>query len=158
MRSLLRPWLQEGTVVLYEMQYSPDAELAYVWQDHLLRLCQRHVMPRTRWVSHFDVDEFLMVDPSHWLTTVPVPVSNPEREEASAVSWSYPLHRLLAELDEALCIPMTRLDFVNFGARDLGRDEMVIERHTIRNKVSPSRSTYGKVRALVENALYADCH
>jgi hypothetical protein len=134
----------EGVVVLYEMEYSQEAQIGYVWQEHLLRLCHRHIMPTTRWVSHFDVDEFLVVDPSHWLPSVPVPVTL-GAGEGTLTSWSYPLHERLALLDGALCVPMTRVDFVNYGVRELGRDEMVVERHTIRGKMAPSRSTYGKV-------------
>lgn len=163
MRALLRPWLQEGSVVLYEMDYdgeysaSPPATatadriltaedpVGMIWQSQLIRLCERHVLPHSSWTSHFDVDEFLMVDAPHWTPAMPSPAAKTDLVTETRPVWDFPLHRLLRQLHEARCVPLTRLTFQNYGARQLEPNEMVVERHTVREKVNPSRSTYGKM-------------
>lgn len=165
MRRLLKPWLEEGSVVLYELDYDGELYLCVycistvelnelmvnaesvkvgnVYQTHVLRLCERHVLTTSSWVIHHDVDEFLMVDAPGWSSPTPSPISPPSR---SPQEWSYPLHRLFDQLDQATCVPVLRYPFQNYGVRELGREQYVTEELTVRDRVPPGYHTYGKVR------------
>lgn len=123
-----------------------------VYQQHLLRLCERHILPATNWALHHDLDEFLMVDPPGWSPHVPTLVPEPEVEEGVS-AWRYPLHSLLDQLEKATCVPVTRIMFQNVGARELKAGEMVTEIHTTRERKQANRFTYGKV----SEGLSADC-
>lgn len=123
MRRLLRPWLEEGSVILYELDYDGKlpffvydfiASLLTVWreesiaesvkvgsvyQTHVLRLCEKHVLTTSSWVIHHDVDEFLMVDAPGWSSPLPARVSTPASElRQENTQWTYPLHSLFAQL------------------------------------------------------------
>ncbi|GAA5873294.1 hypothetical protein JCM16303_001084 [Sporobolomyces ruberrimus] len=142
MRRLLKPWLEEGSVVLYELDYDESVKVGNVYQTHVLRLCERHVLTTSSWVIHHDVDEFLMVDAPGWSSPTPSPISPPSR---SPQEWSYPLHRLFDQLDQATCVPVLRYPFQNYGVRELGREQYVTEELTVRDRVPPGYHTYGKI-------------
>lgn len=60
--------------------------------------------------------------------------------------WTFPLHARFNEiLHRATCVPILRLPFQNYGVRELGWAESVVERQTVRDKVDPNFHTYGKV-------------
>ncbi|GAA6006915.1 glycosyltransferase family 2 protein [Rhodotorula paludigena] len=168
MRRLLRPWIDEGTVVLYELEYEDGVDIGAVYQNHVLRLCERDVLPVTSWVSHHDVDEFLMVDAPGWSPTLPslvntsLPAADPssplvhdatdaeDRSAGEALApsqrWTYPLHaRFDSLLSEATCVPMLRLPFQNYGVRTLEPTDFVTERQTVKDRVPPNFHTYGKM-------------
>ncbi|BGP13145.1 hypothetical protein JCM10213_000277 [Rhodosporidiobolus nylandii] len=149
MRRLLRPWIEEGSVVLYEIDYDEKASIGTVYQTHALRLCEKYVLPNVQWASHHDVDEFLMVDAPGWSSPVPSPAAVPSSATEAAVEpspgWTYPLHARFAHLDVATCVPILRLPFQNYGVRDLEPGELVTERQTVREQVGPAYHTYGKI-------------
>ncbi|GAA5903471.1 hypothetical protein JCM6882_006556 [Rhodosporidiobolus microsporus] len=159
MRRLLRPWIEEGSVVLYEIQYDETVNIGTIYQQHVLRLCEKYILPTVKWASHHDVDEFLMVDAPGWAPLVPVPASSipppppPSSPEElphpgplnPAAEWNYPLHQRFNELLwDATCVPMLRLPFQNYGVQKMEREEMVTERQTVRDNVPPNYHTYGK--------------
>ncbi|GAA6043995.1 hypothetical protein JCM8097_000181 [Rhodosporidiobolus ruineniae] len=147
MRRLLRPWIEEGVVVLYEIDYEADIDIGTIYQNHVLKLCEKFVFPHVRWVSHHDVDEFLMVDAPGWVSSVPSPLpsSAPDSPAAPALAWTYPLHARFEMLADATCLPMLRLPYQNYGVQELKHGEMVTERQTVRDKVGPNFHTYGKI-------------
>ncbi|GAA5938972.1 hypothetical protein JCM1841_002726 [Sporobolomyces salmonicolor] len=145
LRRLLRPWLEEGSVVLYELDYDSSVNIGSVYQTHVLRLCERHVLTTSTWVSHHDVDEFLMVDAPGWSSSIPSPLPSPSSDLASAPQWTFPLHKLFAQLNHATCVPMLRLPFQNYGVRELAMGQYVTEELTVRDRVPPNWHTYGKI-------------
>ncbi|GAA6050534.1 hypothetical protein JCM3770_005587 [Rhodotorula araucariae] len=139
MRNLLRPWIDEGAVVLYELDYERDVDIGSVYQAHVLRLCERDVLAVTPWASHHDVDEFLLADAPGW--TAPLPA----RAESTVSGWTYPLHaRFDALLNEATCVPVLRLPFQNYGVQQIAPGELVTDLQTVRDRVGPNFHTYGK--------------
>ncbi|GAA5966042.1 hypothetical protein JCM3765_006550 [Sporobolomyces pararoseus] len=146
MRRLLRPWLEEGSVVLYELDYNESVKVGSVYQTHVLRLCEKHVLTTSSWVIHHDVDEFLMVDAPGWSSTLPSRISTPTSELGSESSqWTYPLHSLFAQLRQATCVPLLRYPFQNYGVRELSNEQFVTEELTVRDRVPPNYHTYGKI-------------
>ncbi|BGP29146.1 hypothetical protein JCM10296v2_000884 [Rhodotorula toruloides] len=149
MRRLLKPWIDEGSVVLYELHYKEGTDIGAIYQQHVLRLCEKDVLPHTNWASHHDVDEFLLVDAPGWSSPLPTPVSAPSTSSDSpalATRWTFPLHTRFNEiLHRATCVPILRLPFQNYGVRELGWAESVVERQTVRDKVDPIFHTYGKI-------------
>ncbi|GAA5860309.1 hypothetical protein JCM3774_000376 [Rhodotorula dairenensis] len=157
MRRLLRPWIEEGSVVLFDLFYPDGTDIGSVYQQDALRMCESFVLPNTSWASHHDVDEFLLVDAPGWsppipTVTRPVPESNrsssaAERAgDALASSWSYPLHeRFRNLLNRATCVPLLRLPFQNYGLHDLPLDGYITEEQTVRDKTPANFHTYGKM-------------
>ncbi|GAA5874974.1 hypothetical protein JCM8547_002139 [Rhodosporidiobolus lusitaniae] len=158
MRRLLRPWIEEGSVVLYELEYDESVNIGTVYQQHVLRLCEKHVLPHVKWASHHDVDEFLMVDAAGWSPSSPSPSSSlPSPSSSSAADepaptpfsssdWSFPLHdRFDSLLDEATCMPMLRLPFHNYGVREMDGGKLVTDVHSVRDNLPPNYHTYGKI-------------
>ncbi|KAM0791980.1 hypothetical protein ACM66B_002739 [Microbotryomycetes sp. NB124-2] len=137
MRRLLRPWLESGVATLVELNYQEGTNIADVWQHTLLRYCQHFAMPDSRWVSHFDVDEFVRVDPP--ASSAPVPTKSGDGQ------WRFPLHDRLALLEDANCVPMSRITFQNVGSLDIGATELVTHTHVTRLKAEVSFKTYGKM-------------
>ncbi|GAA5830655.1 hypothetical protein JCM11251_002551 [Rhodosporidiobolus azoricus] len=159
MRRLLRPWIEEGAVVLYEIQYDESVNVGTVYQQHVLRLCEKYILPEVKWASHHDVDEFLMVDAPGWAPIVPAPAStippplppsDPEDPPHPgplnpAAVWYYPLHQRFNELLwDATCVPMLRLPYQNYGVQHLVKGDLVTETQTVRDNVPPNYRTYGK--------------
>ncbi|GAA5991489.1 hypothetical protein JCM10908_005727 [Rhodotorula pacifica] len=153
MRRLLRPWIEEGTVVLFELSYPEGTDIGSVYQQDALRMCESFVLPNTSWASHHDVDEFLMVDAPAWSSPIPTisaPSTRPPPSStgvpAPALDWSYPLHeRFRSLLDRATCVSLLRLPFQNYGLRQLGLDEFITDRQTVRDRVPANFHTYGKM-------------
>ncbi|GAA5892062.1 hypothetical protein JCM8208_001424 [Rhodotorula glutinis] len=151
MRRLLRPWIQEGSVVLYELGYQDDVEIGSVYQNHVLRLCERDVLPVVPWASHHDVDEFLLADAPGWTAPLPTLVEPNSSSETDVDSpptrtWTFPLHaRFDTILDEATCVPLLRLPFQNYGIQHLELNESVTDLQTVRDRVVPDFHTYGKI-------------
>ncbi|GAA5924127.1 uncharacterized protein JCM15063_005552 [Sporobolomyces koalae] len=151
MRRLLKPWLEEGSVVLYELEYDAEVNIGSVYQTHVLHLCEKHVLTTSSWVSHHDVDEFLMVDAPGWSSPIPSRIGSPQTRPSSSLvqppfeHWSYPLHALFAQLDSATCVPVLRYPFQNVGVRQLAQDQFVTEELTVRDRVPPNYHTYGKI-------------
>ncbi|KAK4052163.1 hypothetical protein OIV83_002458 [Microbotryomycetes sp. JL201] len=137
MRTLLRPWLESGVVTLIELHYDHDTNVADAWQHALIRQCERLAMPHSKWVTHFDVDEFVRVDAPASSAIVPV------RTESGA--WQFPLHNRLALLEGAACVPMSRITFQNLGMLDISATELVTEMHVARLKSQVNFKTYGKL-------------
>ncbi|BGP45101.1 hypothetical protein JCM10450v2_000918 [Rhodotorula kratochvilovae] len=141
MRRLLRPWIDEGSVVLYELEYQDGIDIGSVYQAHVLRLCERDVLPLTPWASHHDVDEFLLADAPGWTAPLPAPLG-----VAGDSGWTFPLHaRFDKLLQDATCVPVLRLPFQNYGVQQLDADEMVTDLQTVRDRVVPNFHTYGKI-------------
>lgn len=121
-----------------------------MYQNHVLRLCERDVLPVVPWASHHDVDEFLLADAPGWTTPLPSPLEPNSTDvddlAPAASAWTYPLHaRFEALLGQATCVPLLRLPFQNYGVQDVERDEFITELQTVRDKVVPDFHTYGKV-------------
>ncbi|GAA6008574.1 hypothetical protein JCM11491_003353 [Sporobolomyces phaffii] len=140
-RRLLRPWLEEGSVVLYELDYDESVKVGSVYQTHVLRLCEKHVLTTSSWAIHHDVDEFLMVDAPGWSSPIPTPAS----PSPSPSLWTYPLHALFSQLNQATCVPVLRYPFQNYGVRELSGEQFVTEELTVRDRVPPAYHTYGKI-------------
>ncbi|GAA6062289.1 hypothetical protein JCM10212_004377 [Sporobolomyces blumeae] len=150
MRRLLRPWIEEGSVVLYELNYDSSVNVGSVYQTHVLHLCERDVLTTSNWVIHHDVDEFIMVDAPGWSSPVPAPVepiiaATSPSDVLVYPQWTYPLHRLFQQLRPATCVPLLRYPFQNYGVRELSRDQFVTEELTVRDRVPPGYHTYGKI-------------
>ncbi|TKA53300.1 hypothetical protein B0A53_04318 [Rhodotorula sp. CCFEE 5036] len=122
MRRLLRPWIEEGTVVLFDLFYPDGTNIGSVYQQDALRMCESFVLSNTSWASHHDVDEFLMVDAPGWSSPIPT-----------------------TSLDRATCVPLLRLPFQNYGLRELPLDESITDRQTVRDRVPANFHTYGKM-------------
>jgi len=129
-----------------------DVEIGSVYQHHVLRLCERDVLPVVPWASHHDVDEFLLADAPGWTAPLPTlvePNSSSESDVGLAPNrtWTFPLHaRFDSILSEATCVPLLRLPFQNYGIQHLEPAESVTELQTVRDRVGPDFHTYGKVR------------
>lgn len=107
--------------------------IGHLYQSHLLRLCERYVFrPSTgsSWVSHFDVDEFLLVHapPSTSLIhppDLPIPISSltkakrrtVEKEGRYSNGYIWPIDKRFEELEkkQVRCVVMHRNQFVNDG-------------------------------------------
>ncbi|SGY66681.1 BQ5605_C004g02695 [Microbotryum silenes-dioicae] len=145
MRKLLRPWLEEGSVVLYELKYPDDVLVGAHHRDDLLRLCEREVLSTSLWAAHIDVDEFLVLESTSSKAQVPRPIASGKLSQVELNNWDYPLHHLLShELRNATCVPIPRITFTNVGVREIGM-EYVTERHVVREKKDPGRKTWGKM-------------
>ncbi|GAA5971466.1 hypothetical protein JCM11641_008364 [Rhodosporidiobolus odoratus] len=146
MRRLLRPWIEEGSVVLYEIDYEDRTEVGTVYQQHVMRLCEKYVLPKVNWASHHDIDEFLLVDAPGWSPSLPtfVPPA-PNADEPDVGRWTFPMHQRFEMLDDATCVPMLRLPFQNYGVKELGREELVVESQTVRERIPPDFHSYGKM-------------
>ncbi|KAK4049743.1 hypothetical protein OIO90_005324 [Microbotryomycetes sp. JL221] len=140
MKWLLRPWLKQGTASLIDLNYDDATNKAAVWQYDVIRLCESLAMPNSKWVSHFDVDEFVKVDALASSPVVPALHASP-----LGSLWRFPLHDRLASLERANCVPMSRITFVNVGHHDLDNDELVTQTHVNRHKAQLSYATYGKM-------------
>lgn len=162
MRELLRPWLEEGSVVLYELDYprashpsaprtrcSDDgpgvmffhtARIPLNWQRTLMTQCEKLVLPRSSWVIHIDADEFLRVSAPGWSS--PLPAFDPQLE-----TWEFPLHRVLKRKDlaRAACVPVPRIAWFNLGVREWREGMLVVETHLQREVIKPGRISHGKV-------------
>ncbi|GAA6005279.1 hypothetical protein JCM10207_002924 [Rhodosporidiobolus poonsookiae] len=156
MRRLLRPWIEEGVVVLYDLAYDDTVNIGEIYQQHVLRLCEKYVLTTVKWASHHDVDEFLMVDAPGWkpnfpslLPSSPSSSSSSSDEPAPASDlqqWTYPLHQRFQDLlAESTCVPVLRLPFQNYGIKEMQHGEMVTELHTLRDSIGPDYHTYGKM-------------
>lgn len=128
-----------------ESESVETVNIGSVYQTHVLHLCEKHVLTTSNWVSHHDVDEFLMVDAPGWSSPIPSPI--PSSSETQ--QWTYPLHSLFEQLKQATCVPILRYPFQNYGVRTLGRDQFVTQELTVRDRIPSGYHTYGKVSLVV---------
>ncbi|KWU42257.1 hypothetical protein RHOSPDRAFT_36206 [Rhodotorula sp. JG-1b] len=152
MRRLLRPWIEEGTVVVFDLFYPEGTDIGSVYQQDALRMCESFVLSNTSWASHHDVDEFLMVNAPGWSSPIPIAAESADESPASSKdaisssSWRYPLHeRFQTSLDRATCVPLLRLPFQNYGLRELPLDGYITDRQTVRDRIPANFHTYGKM-------------
>lgn len=197
---LLRPWREEGVVTLFQVSWPggassnlrrhragreadsigpkkleklpPTGGVPSTWHLSLLDLFAAHVLPRTAWAAHWDVDEFLlppapaMLGANAGLTRIPH-----SSGKGATQMWSYAVHTRLMHLDEAACVPVWPASFANVGWKSMNGDgneeedqtEVGTEWKTVTgnnvHRFSSSERRWGKVRlAFLLRTKITLCH
>lgn len=102
-----------------------------MFQENLLRSCFHDYGSKVNWLAHFDVDEFLAIQPR---------IDDPSEpyEDDMTGEWRYPLHDLLRneDLDKAIAVHVSRHNFINaIGISELGEGQLVMDVHVYRDLV-----------------------
>ncbi|KPV77812.1 uncharacterized protein RHOBADRAFT_51619 [Rhodotorula graminis WP1] len=128
-------WIDSGVVKMHWLKFS-DKKKARDFHSHMLDHCTATYGPSSNWLAHLDVDEFLST------STGLYSADEPYRAGAAGDGpWQYPLHDVLARpaLAEAACVPLPELNFRNYGVRELGKGQSVIETQTHRDVLKQSK-------------------
>lgn len=102
----------------------------------MLDHCTATYGPSSNWLAHLDVDEFLSTSTGLYSADEPYRAG-----DAADGPWQYPLHDVLARpaLAEAACVPLPELNFRNYGVRELGKGQGVVDTQTHRDVLKQSK-------------------
>ncbi|GAA5856706.1 hypothetical protein JCM9279_000310 [Rhodotorula babjevae] len=128
-------WIDSGVVKMHWLKFS-DKKKARDFHSHMLDHCTATYGPSSNWLAHLDVDEFLSTSTGLYSADEPYRAG-----DAVDGLWQYPLHDVLARpaLAEAACVPLPELNFRNYGVRELGKGQGVVDTQTHRDVLKQSK-------------------
>ncbi|GAA6043888.1 hypothetical protein JCM8097_004288 [Rhodosporidiobolus ruineniae] len=147
----LERWIDQGTVKLHWMKFGDKTSTGFL--ESMLDHCARTYGSTTEWLGTLDVDEYLSVasqlygSAAPYVSTTTTSDGNSPSDpadplepaspavEVETTMLSYPLHDILArdDLADAACVPLPEISFRNFGVRELGKSQGVLETQTHRD-------------------------